>query len=478
MTSLRRRSGSKASTSEARSRSRCTRIVAMIWGCSPMISSATFWASSQFSASMPLAPSLPSRMSSMRPAARSVPRALVSTERMYSSEPRVMAMNWSASWRKSSSTLSTSARVTCLSWAMAIPICWTSLAERYLKTSAAASSPSDMMRMAQRLSASACAGLFMLVATLFLQPGTQHHGDGTRVLRGHGARRSEVFLVAGHLAGAPLGSFHGGAVLFQFLGFLFELFLGLGHVVENRATQAAPQQDGSSNDQDVLQQLKGVVDVSRVLPERRFARAFFAEQAVDHTDRVAALRHVTHGLLDQRVDLLDFFLRQRLGLAVHIAVVDHHSHGEPAQLADGILHVTDGAVNLVIDGGFIAGVALWAQRYGCSLGAACSGFRATRGGKCSRSNSTGGCAWQGLTIGAQLRAFGHGLVDGCDGVWRRLIGERTGNALRRLATILQGRACLLAAHRCLTGQLVGAVDFGGLLALREVNVCADLRAYV
>src|SRR5690606_22474464 len=224
-----------------------------------------------------------------------------------------MAMNWSASWRNSSSTWSTSPRVTCLRLAMAMPICWTSRAVRYLNTSAAASSPSDMMRMAQRLSASVCAGL---VDILLLQPGAQHHGDCTWVLRGHGARRGEVFLVAAHLAGATLGRFHGGAVLFQFLGFLLELFLGLGHIVENRAAQTAPQQDGGRNDQDVLEQLQGMVDVGRVLPERRLARAFFAEQAVDHADAVATFGHVAHGLLHQGVDLLNVFFGQGLQLAI------------------------------------------------------------------------------------------------------------------------------------------------------------------
>src|SRR5690606_6058380 len=290
MTSLRRRSGSRASTSEARSRSRWTRMVAMIWGCSSMISSATFWASSQFRASMPLALSLlPSKMSSIRPAARSVPSALVSTERMYSSEPSVIAMNWSASWRNSSRTLSTSPRVTCLRLAIAIPICWTSRAERYLKTSAAASSPNDMMRMAQRLRASVCAGLFDILG---LQPGAQHHGDRAWILACHAAGRCQVLLVAAHFGSATLGGFQGRTILFEFLGFLLELFLGLGQVVDDGATQTAPQQDGGGHDQDVLQQLQGMLEVGRVLPERRLFGAFFAEVRVHHADRIPTLRRV------------------------------------------------------------------------------------------------------------------------------------------------------------------------------------------
>src|SRR5690606_19770215 len=307
ITSLRRRSGRSASTSEARSRSRWTRIVAMICGCSSTISSATFWASSQFRASMPLAPSLPSRMSSMRPAARSVPRALLSTERMYSSEPSVIAMNWSASWRNSSSTLSTSPRVTCLRLAMAVPICCTSRAERNLKTSAAPSSPSDMIRMAQRSSASK---LGLLVAIFLLNPRTQHHGDGARVLLGHGARRCQVFLVAAQFVGTTFGGLQGGAVLFDLARLLFQPLLGLGHVLDDGSAQTAPQQDGRGDDQQVLQYLERVLDVGRVLPEPRLLRTFFAEQAVHNAHGVAALGHEAHRLLYQGVDLLDFFLGQ------------------------------------------------------------------------------------------------------------------------------------------------------------------------
>src|SRR5690606_3657127 len=418
---------------------------------------------------------LPSRMSSMRPAARSVPKALVSTERMYSSEPRVMAMNWSASWRKSSRTLSTSPRVTCLSWAMAVPICWTSLAERYLNTSAAASSPKDMVRMAQRLSASVCAGL--LVDIFLLQPGAQHHGDCAWVLRGHGACGGEVLLVAGHLAGATLCGFHGSAVVFQFLRFLLELFLSLGHVVEDRAPQAAPEQDGGSNDQDVLQQLQGVVDVRRVLPERRLTRAFFAEQGVHHADRIATIWHVTHGLLHELVNLLDFFVGKRLGLAINIAVVHHHGHRKPAQLANGIFHVADGAVHFVVDGGVIAGMALRAERYGRSLGATGGGSCTTRRRQSSGSVGQGG-TWQWLAIRAQLHAFRHRLVNGRDRVRRGLIGQSAGNTFRSLATILQRGTGLLATYCSLTWQLVGAIDFRRLLALREVDIGADLCANV
>src|SRR5690606_38514669 len=336
-----------------------------------------------------------------------------------------MAMNWSASWRNSSSTLSTSPRVTCLRLAMAVPICWTSRADRYLKTSAAASSPSDMMRIAQRLSAS----LFWLADILFLHPGTQHHGDRTRVLRGHGARRGEVFLVTAHLAGAAFGGLKRSAVLFDFLRFLLEPFLGLGHVVENRAAQTAPQQDCGSDDQDVLQQLDAVLDVSRVLPEARCCRAFFAEEAVDHADRVAAVDRITHGLLHQRVDLLQFFFRQRLRLAVDIAVVHHHGHRQAAQLAYRVFSVADRAVDLIVDGRLVARRALWADLCGSAgLGGTLS-LALCRSGAARRKGAFELRAGQGLAVGAKLTRGGVlWQIDRRDRVRRRLIGERAGDA--------------------------------------------------
>src|SRR5690606_39414241 len=151
-----------------------------------------------FSASMPLAPSPASRMSSISPAARSLPSALVSTVRMYSSEPSVTAMNWSASWRNSSSTTATSPRVTCFRLAIDAPTCWTSRAVRYLKTSAAASSPSDIISTALRVMPSSGFPSFLI----FGHPCTHHHGYRARVLGGHIAGALQVVFVAIHFLGA------------------------------------------------------------------------------------------------------------------------------------------------------------------------------------------------------------------------------------------------------------------------------------
>ena len=80
-TSFRRRSVKLSRISEAWSRSRCTRMVAMICGCSFLISSATAAESIHFRPSMPLV-SPPCRMRSIRFADLSSPSAFFSTLRM------------------------------------------------------------------------------------------------------------------------------------------------------------------------------------------------------------------------------------------------------------------------------------------------------------------------------------------------------------------------------------------------------------
>src|SRR5690606_19578749 len=64
------------------------------------------------------------------------------------------------------------------------------------------------------------------------------------------------------------------------------------------------------------------------------------------------------------------------------------------------------------------------------------------------------------------------------GIVGSLIAQGTRYALGLLRIALQGRAGLLAAHRCLTGLLVGFVDLRGLLAAREVYFCCYLGADV
>ena len=146
-TSLRRRSVKCASTSQAWSRSRCTRIVAMICGCSLRISSATDGESIHFRLSMPEA-SLPPRMRFSSTAALSSPSALVSTWRMYSSESRPTVDCRSTRSRKSDSTDSTSSCCTAFICAIAAPSLSTSRGPRYFITSAASASPRASIRMA------------------------------------------------------------------------------------------------------------------------------------------------------------------------------------------------------------------------------------------------------------------------------------------------------------------------------------------
>jgi hypothetical protein len=102
-TSLRSRSLKQETISDAWSRSRWTRMVAMICGCSFLINSATADESIHFRPSIPLV-SLPCRIRSMIAPALSSPSALVSTERMYSLESRDRAVCCSASRTNSCST--------------------------------------------------------------------------------------------------------------------------------------------------------------------------------------------------------------------------------------------------------------------------------------------------------------------------------------------------------------------------------------
>src|SRR3546814_13567332 len=76
---------------------------------------------------------------------------------------------------------------------MAPPICCTSRAERNLNTSAAASSPRDMTRIAQRSISESTIGIFLF------HPGSQYHRNGARVFLSHGARGVQVFLLAVNL---------------------------------------------------------------------------------------------------------------------------------------------------------------------------------------------------------------------------------------------------------------------------------------
>src|ERR1700722_1808155 len=132
-------------------------MVAMICGCSFLISSATAAESIHFRPSIPLV-SLPCRIRSMIAPALSSPSALVSTERMYSLESSDRAVCCSASRTNSCRTSSTCSRVTFFSAAIATPIFWTSRGPRNLNTCAASSSPIDISRSALFTTPSALIG--------------------------------------------------------------------------------------------------------------------------------------------------------------------------------------------------------------------------------------------------------------------------------------------------------------------------------
>src|ERR1700761_6263697 len=132
-------------------------MVAMICGCSFLMSSATAAESIHFRPSIPLV-SLPCRIRSMIAPALSSPSALVSTERMYSFESSDSAVCCSASRTNSCRTSSTCSRVTFFSAAIATPIFWTSRGPRNLNTCAASSSPIDISRSALFTTPSALIG--------------------------------------------------------------------------------------------------------------------------------------------------------------------------------------------------------------------------------------------------------------------------------------------------------------------------------
>src|SRR5688500_9569520 len=147
-------------------------------------------------------------------------------------------MNWSASWRNSSRTTATSLRVTCFRLAIAAPTCCTSRALRYLNTSAAASSPSDIIRTALRVMPSIGRESFFI----FGHPGAQDHRDGARILVGHGASAFKVVLIAiGFLGAGQVLRLAGGL---STLGFgLFRIHRRV-QVLGDRAANLAVQPQG------------------------------------------------------------------------------------------------------------------------------------------------------------------------------------------------------------------------------------------
>src|SRR3569833_366678 len=123
--------------------------MAMIWGCSRRISSATARPSIHFRASRPFV-ERPTLMRSMMPEAFSGPSASTSTLRRNSSVPTPTEVCSSTVEVNSEMTLRTSSLETFCSFAMAAPMRCTSLAPICFNTSAASFSPRVSNRIAAR----------------------------------------------------------------------------------------------------------------------------------------------------------------------------------------------------------------------------------------------------------------------------------------------------------------------------------------
>src|SRR5690606_29371074 len=198
-----------------------------------------------------------------------------------------------------------------------------------------------------------------------------------------------------------------------------------------RLDDQAPDQQQGHTYQYILQQLHGVFQVYRVLPYWRRRRRIVAELAIDDAQRVAARGAVTHGLLDQIVQLGQFVFGQRRGLAVDIAIIHHHRHGQPAQRTHRVLHVADSAVDLVVDGGVTAAVAA------ALLQVATAGEHVGILPIVARVG--GGIGIGGVLIGRILIVACRGRrQDGGCRVQGWLIGQRTGYAFGRQDIVLHG----------------------------------------
>src|SRR5699024_3701253 len=170
------------------------------------------------------------------------------------------AMNWSASSRKFSRTSSTSARVILPRLAMAVPMRWTSRAERYLNTSAAASSPSESIRMAH------CSRSLSAVV-IFLHPRSDHHGNGTGVVLGQRPYGGQVVFVAIHLGGTALGFRCAIDFFLQLGGWACRDSHGWFLTGYNGFENFAPDQPGSQQNEQVATECHGIFKIKRVLPD-------------------------------------------------------------------------------------------------------------------------------------------------------------------------------------------------------------------
>src|SRR5450830_1218755 len=399
-TSLRRRSVKCPRISQAWSRSRWTRMVAMICGCSLRISSATDGESIHFRLSMPDA-SLPPRTRDSSTEALSSPSALVRTWRMYSSESRPTVEAAATSSRKPSSTSTTCSCGTPFIVAIAAPSFSTSRGPRNFITSAASDSPIASIRIAAFCSP--------VLSVICAYPCFDHVRDDARVLGGQLLRQGQVVAV-----GPRRVFFHFGTLLreeffFRRAGRLLDDFLFrfrlrridlvdlLEHGTHHRTHH--PHQDvqqDQGRDEELRQFLRHR-QVGRIAPpvQGRLGRLVDAvERGVGHADGVAAVLVVAHRFAHQAVDLGQLVGRQGAhgDLAVgadDAAVVHHHAHRHALQAGNGLLLVAHRLVDFVIGRRFLvhrrAGHGGTTGRHGAggrgrARGAVSSGAVATPGG--------------------------------------------------------------------------------------------------
>src|SRR5450830_965775 len=447
-TSLRKRSVKWPRISQAWSRSRWTRMVAMICGCSLRISSETDCESIHFSDSIPDA-SLPPRMRDSSTEALSSPSALVSTWRMYSSESRPTVELSSVCERKSSSTSTTCSWAMPFMVAMAAPSLSTSRGPRNFITSAASLSPRASIRMA-----AFCSPVDSVIITY---PCFDHVGHDSRIFLRQFLGHCQVFAVAA------------GRIFFQFLQLFFAeqdlVFFAwfdqrrfdcrwrgakivdlAHHRAQHRPHDLDEQiQQNQGGDQE-FRQFLGQRQVGRIAPplQLAFGRTLDAvEGRIGHAEAVAAFLVVTHGLFDEVIDLHHFswgnWRHRDLAILVEAAaVVDDHRHRQPAQAAHRFLLVAHGLVDFIIGGRFLLRGRRWRGRRR---------------------------AWR---FGGQWRGS-HA---------RRLVRQRARHA--RWIGIAGARrfAGLLAADGRRFRRRVRLVGFCRLFRLRKIHVCRCFGAHI
>src|SRR5690242_16502786 len=455
-TSLRSFSSKLPSTSAAWRRSRCTRIVAMICGCSSRIISDTVEASIRLSASMPELAPLLSRMSSSRLAARSAPSARSSTARMCSVEFTLSAAYCSVSSWNSSSTRCMSSWETLSRRAISWLTSWTSRAGSCRSTIAALSSSSASNRIALRRRL-----LMFALLAIAPHPTAENRGHHGRVLLGHFLQVLQAVLVARGLA--PRLAWRGVAgcgVRVRLAGRLTGRRGAAEPALPQRFQDHAIQHDRDDQHQQVAAQRAQQAHPVELLPPRFLVGCIGhdAERTVDHRQRVAALLGKTHRLAREILDLFHGGGVQRDGFCAAVflllvAIIDHHRHRQALHRAQAVLGVRDVAIHFVIGGAFAMQVA--AQRVGIAGGP--GGFAAG---------------------GARGRGAAGRIVDRGRRRARRGIGQRAGNAARTAVAIRAREIHLMTAHRGRIAALVGPVVLVGFLAVVEVDLRGDLRVHV